>query len=241
MVRVDFREGGPWACIIARMNLESIAEGIRASLDGRSAARDRTLTLSREIIRTSANTIRAAHRGELERAREMLRGANEAVAQMREALREHPDIYTAGYVHDCQKEHAEAAGFVALISGEDLPDPDALGVEHPAYLNGLGEAIGELRRHALDTMRQGNLARAEAILARMDEIYYVLVTMDYPDALTGGLRRTTDAARGIIEKTRGELTTALRQDELRATIQDALAALRNEPKAESAREREEPV
>jgi translin len=207
------------------MSLEAISEKIRASLDARNAARDRTLVLSREIIRTSANTIRAAHRGELDRAREMLRGAREAVSQMREALREHPDIYGAGYVHDCQKEHAEAAAFVALISGDALPDPELLGVEYPAYLNGIGEAIGELRRHTLDTMRLGDLQRAETLLATMDEIYYVLVTMDYPDALTGGLRRTTDGARGIIEKTRGELTTALRQEDLRAALQSALDRL----------------
>lgn len=211
------------------MSLETISERIRASLDARNTARDRTLVLSREIIRTSANTIRAAHRGELDRAREMLRGAREAVMQMRAALQEHPEIYSAGYVHDCQKELAEAAAFVALIGGEPLPDPDDLAVEYPAYLNGLGEAIGELRRFALDRMRVGDLPRAEALLGTMDEIYYVLVTMDYPDALTGGLRRTTDSARGIIEKTRGELTTALRQDELRSAIRDALALLGGEP------------
>ncbi|MCC2669699.1 MAG: Translin [Armatimonadetes bacterium] len=208
------------------MRLESISERIRTAFDARSAARDRTLVLSREIIRTSANTIRAAHRGELDRAREMLRGAHEAVAQMRAALAEHPDIYHAGYVHDCQKEHAEAAGFLAIISGEELPEPEQLGVEFPAYLNGLGETIGELRRYALDRLRVGELARAEAILGAMDEIYYVLVTIDYPDALTGGLRRTTDSARGIIEKTRGELTVALRQEELRRAIRDALSVLR---------------
>lgn len=210
------------------MSLDAITERIRAKLDARNAARDRTLILSREIIRTSANTIRAAHRGELDRAREMLRGAHEAVGQMRGALQEHPDIYHAGYVHDCQKELAEAAAFVALIGGGSLPDPDELGVEYPAYLNGLGEAIGELRRFALDRMRVGDLPRAETLLSTMDEIYYVLITMDYPDALTGGLRRTTDGARGIIEKTRGELTTALRQDELRSAIRDALALLGSE-------------
>lgn len=156
----------------------------------------------------------------------MLTGARRSVAEMRQALREHPDIYGAGYVHDCQKEVAEAAAFLAVVSGGSLPDPDDLGVEYPAYLNGLGESVGELRRHTLDMMRRGELEQAELLLATMDEIYFVLVTMDYPDALTGGLRRTTDGVRGIIEKTRGELTTALRQQELRRAIQDALHALR---------------
>lgn len=205
--------------------LQAIAERVRRALDARNAARETTLTLSREIIRTCANTIRAGHRGELERAREMLRGARDAALQMRQRLAEHPDIYGAGYVHDCQKELAEASAFLAIIADRDLPDPDELPVEYAAYLNGLGEAVGELRRHTLDQMRQGRLDRAEAMLAQMDEIYHVLVTIDYPDALTGGLRRTTDAARGIIEKTRGELTTALRQDELRAAIETALAVL----------------
>jgi translin len=203
-------------------SLDEISSKIREALDARNSARDATLTLSREIIRTCANTIRAAHRGEQERAREMLRGAREAVVQMQEALRAHPEIYGAGYVHDCQKEFAEATAFLAILSREPLPDPDEIGVEYPAYLNGIGEAVGELRRHTLDEMRQGRLARAEELLATMDEVYYLLVTMDYPDALTGGLRRTTDSVRGIIEKTRGELTTALRQDELRAALEQAM-------------------
>jgi translin len=216
--------------------LETICGRIRECLDGRSAARDEALVLSREIIRTSANTIRAAHRGELEKSREMLRGAREAVRRMRVALAAHPEVYHTGYVHDCQKEHAEAAIFVTVVSGEPLPEPEALGVEYPAYLNGMAEAVGEVRRHTLDVMRQGNLARAEELLAGMDEIYCALVGLDYPDALTGGLRRTTDGVRGIIEKTRGELTTALRQEELRATIVTALSALGAPSPGESARE-----
>ena len=206
--------------------LELIAEKARAVLDARNAARDETLPISREVIRTCANTIRAAHRGEIDRAREMLRGARDAVSQMRTALQAHPEIYSAGYVHDCQKELAEASAFLALVSDQPIPDPDELGVEYPAYLNGLGETVGELRRHTLDVMRHGRLHEAEAVLQKMDEIYHVLVTIDYPDALTGGLRRTTDSVRGIIEKTRGELTTALCGEGLRLTIQQAIAALR---------------
>jgi len=206
--------------------LDAVSERIRATFDLRSRARDEALTLSREIIRTCANTIRAAHRGELDRAREMLRGAREALDQMRARLAGHPEILHAGYVYDCQKEFAEASAFLALVSGKDLPDPDELGVDYAAYLNGLGETVGELRRHTLDQMRHGRLESADRLLATMDEIYHHLVTMDYPDAVTGGLRRTTDSVRGIIEKTRGELTTALRQEDLRAAIQQALGALR---------------
>lgn len=204
-------------------HLEVIADRVHAAFSARNAAREETLQLSREIIRTCANSIRAAHRGELDRAREMLRGAQEAVRQMRERLTNQPDIYGSGYVHDCQKEFSEASAFLSIVAGQEVPDPEDLGVEYPAYLNGLGETVGELRRHTLDHMRRGDLGQADALLSTMDEIYHLLVTIDYPDALTGGLRRTTDSVRGIIEKTRGELTTALRQEELRATIQAALA------------------
>ncbi len=205
--------------------LEAISEKARAVLDARNQARERSLSLSREIIRTAANSIRAAHRGELERAAEMLSGAR-ASLDMQRALREpHPDLYGAGYVHDCQKEYAEACAFLAVVSGTELPEPEALGVEYAAYLNGLGEAVGEMRRHTLDRMRQGRLREAEMLLGSMDEIYHLLVTLDYPDALTGGLRRTTDSTRGIIEKTRGELTVALRGEDLRAALERAVQAL----------------
>ena len=206
--------------------LDSIEQKIRAALAAKNEARERALTLSREVIRTSANTIRTAHRGELDAAQTMLEGARRGVTELRAALEAHPDLYGAGYVHDCQKEVAEAAAFLSVVSGTELPDPDELGVEYAAFLNGLGECVGEVRRHTLDVMRHGDLRHAERLLATMDEIYFVLVTMDYPDALTGGLRRTTDGVRGIIEKTRGELTTALRQNDLRQAIQQALDALR---------------
>ena len=123
-----------------------------------------------------------------------------------------------------QKELPEAALTLALVKGDPVPGPAELGVEAPAFLNGMGEAVGELRRHILDVIRGGDLARGEAILREMDDIYSALVTFDYPDALTGGLRRTTDSVRGILEKTRGDLTTSLRQDQLREAMGEALAA-----------------
>lgn len=207
-------------------DLESIGRRVRAQFDSRSQARDQALLLSREAIRTCANSIRAAHRGELDRARELVRAAGDAVEQIRTAVTAHPELQSAGYVLDCQKEFTEASAFLSIVAGETLPDPDTLGVEYSAYLNGLGDTIGEVRRHTLDVMRHGDLDRAERLLNLMDEIYHLLVTIDYPDAVTGGLRRTTDAVRGIIEKTRGELTVALRQETLRAAIRDALTVLR---------------
>lgn len=205
--------------------LADLAETARRALEENNAAREETLALSREIIRTSANTIRAVHRGEFTQAAGMLAQARAAAARLRERVRDKPGLYGAGYVHDCQKELAEAALTLALVEGSRVPGPAELGVEFPAYLNGMGETVGELRRHILDVIRAGDLERGEAILQKMDDIYSLLVTFDYPDALTGGLRRTTDAVRGILEKTRGDLTTSLRQDQLREAIGRALEAL----------------
>ena len=205
--------------------LSEIVEGARRALDETNAAREETLALSREIIRTSANTIRAVHRSEFAQAAEMLAQARTAAARLRQRLQDKPALYATGYVHDCQKELAEAALTLALVKGDAVPGPADLEVELPAFLNGMGEAVGELRRHVLDVIRGGELDRGETILQRMDDIYSALVTFDYPDAMTGGLRRTTDSVRGILEKTRGDLTTSLRQDQLRDAIGRALAAL----------------
>ena len=195
-------------------DLEAITEGIRARFVSKNVAREQALPVCREAIRHSANAIRAVHRGEFEVAQELKDRAGSLVRQAREALREHPDIFHAGFVHDAQKEFAEASLTLALVADRPLPAPEDLGVEHAAYLNGLGETVGELRRHLLDSLRSGDVEHCEGLLTSMDDIYSVLVTFDYPDAMTGVLRRTTDAVRGILERTRGDLTLAVRQRHL---------------------------
>jgi translin len=129
-------------------------------------------------------------------------------------LRQDADIFFAGFVHDAQKEYAEASITLAVVSGRDLPSPDELDVEVAAYLNGMGEAVGELRRHLLDALRTGDIDHCEETLDVMEEMYGTLVTFDFPDAMTGGLRRTTDSVRGILERTRGDLAVASRQRDL---------------------------
>ncbi|MGQ9676043.1 MAG: haloacid dehalogenase [Chloroflexota bacterium] len=200
--------------------MDQIAESIRCNFDQKSVARERGLSLSRGVIRSSANAIRAIHRGEFEEAQRLIASARDAVSEAVDALEHHPDILYAGFIQDAQKEYAEANITYAIIVGEELPSPEDLGVGYAAYLNGLGEAAGELRRYALDELRRGHLARSEEVLQAMDDIYGVLVTMDYPDAMTGGLRRTTDMVRGVLEKTRGDLTVAVRQRELEVALHD---------------------
>ena len=201
-------------------NLETIAEKIRTNFEAKNKVRDETLQLSRELIRHCANAIRATHRGEFENAAGLLATAKALASQMVDGVADYADLYHTGYTQDALKEFAEASITYSLITDRPLPDPDELGVEYAAYLNGLGEAAGELRRHVLDLIRHGELERGEEILSMMDDIYGVLVTIDFPNAVTGGLRRTTDMVRGVLERTRGDLTMSLRQDKLQQALRD---------------------
>jgi len=199
-------------------SLSEIFEAIREDFERRNELRDETLRRSRELIRHCALSIRATHRHEWEEAARLLKTAREAATLMVEELADHPDLYYTGYTQDALKELAEAYIVNALVQGHPLPTPEELRVEYPAYLNGLGEAMGELRRYILDLIRRGQAAEAEPLLDIMDEVYSYLVTVDFPDAITGGLRRTTDMVRGVLERTRGDLTVAIRQDQMRAAL-----------------------
>ena len=199
-------------------NLDQIADRIRANFTAKNAARDAALERSRTLIRHCANAIRAAHRDERELARQHIAAAREIVEAIRVDLAQFPDIYHAGYTQDALKEFAEANIVYALVGNEPLPEPEALGVEYAAYLNGLGEAAGELRRRCMDITRHDHSDEAEHLLEAMDDIYSLLVTVDYPDAITGGLRRTTDLVRGVTERTRGDITTSLRQYRLQEAL-----------------------
>ncbi|MBN1437926.1 MAG: haloacid dehalogenase [Anaerolineales bacterium] len=190
--------------------LDAIGEMMHALLRDKNAARDRALEQSRTLIRHCSLAIRASHREERSAAEDNLHQARSQSADLRRGLEKYPDLYFAGYTQDALKEFAEASIVFALLGGRSLPGPEELGVDLAPYMNGLGEAAGELRRWALDLLRRGKTAEAERVLAMMDDIYSLLVTLDYPDALTGGLRRTTDMVRGVTERTRGDLTLSLR-------------------------------
>jgi translin len=198
--------------------LDDVERWARAEFETRNAAREQALSQSRELIRTCANTIRAVHRRDYEQARTLLDRARELSEGLTERLKPFPDLFYTGYVQDAQKEYVEATATLSLVSGAPMPAPAELGVAAAPFLNGLAETVGELRRFVLDKLRRGELDGSEALLQTMDDIYSLLVTIDYPDALTGGLRRTTDAARGILERTRGDLTFALRQEALERSL-----------------------
>ena len=200
------------------VDLNNVSDQIRKRLDAKSEAREKGLRGSRQAIRECANSIRATHRGDLDLAQELMTAAKNSLDGARSAMKPFPDIYYAGFLQDGEKEYAEARATYVLINGGVIPTPEELEVGDAPYLNGLSEAIGELRRHILDIMRKGDLARSEELLGAMDDIYYVLVSMDYPDAMTGGLRRSTDVARSIMERTRGDLSLTLVQQNIADTM-----------------------
>ena len=201
-------------------NLNAIIDQIRHDFEAKNGARDIALKRSRELIRYCSLSIRACHRHEFEKARELLVKVDELALQMTSDLADYPDLYHAGYTRDALKEVTEAHLVYALIHHDPLPSPAALNVPNNAYLGGLAEAATEMRRYILDLIRQDRLEEAEGYFVKMDDIYSVLVTIDFPDALTGGLRRQTDIVRGVTERTRGDLTVAVRQRKLERALRD---------------------
>ena len=190
--------------------LESIANQIREKFDIRTARRDQALAEARQLTRACSLAIRAVHRDDKEVMEGHLRDARSLADKLRSELANYPDLFYAGYTQDALKEFVEANVTCALIQNQPLQTPEELNVDEVTFLNGLAEVVGELRRRILDILRSGYSEEAERLLGYMDEIYSVLVTIDYPDAITNGLRRQTDLARGIIEKTRGDVTSSLR-------------------------------
>lgn len=206
--------------------MESLATHISDAagrLQGLNQAREAGLVACRSVIRASASAIRAVHLHQPETVATKTAEAGRFLADARRALEPFPAIYHAGFLHDAAKEYVEARATAALVAGEPVPGPDELGVEVPAYLNGLAEAASELRRNALDRLRDGRLDRAEALLGLMDAVFGELVAIDLPDAVTGGLRRTLDSLRAVIERTRGDITNAVLQERLRETLERGLS------------------
>lgn len=205
--------------------LTEIVEGIREDFTTISKIRDETLNRSRALIRSCAAGIRAIHRHELESAEQLLAEARAAAVEMVEPLAGYPMLYHAGYTQDALKELVEAHLVLAFVRGDDMPEPASLNVTGATYLRGMSEAATEMRRFVLDLMRRGRVAEAEPYLDSMDEVYSLLTTVDFPDSITDGLRRNTDVLRNVLERTRGDLTMGIRQDQMRQALQSFEAKL----------------
>lgn len=195
-------------------SLEKIAEQVRRDFTELDAAREKALPCCREVIRNCSQAIRAVHRQEFEQAMGLLKTARSLLNEAEQTVADYDELNYTGFFRDAQKEYAEGSVLLSVVNGKPVPSPEELGINDAAYLNGLGEAVGELRRYLLDSMRQGDVSRGEELLRVMDDVYSVLVTIDFPDAITGGLRRTTDMVRGVLERTRSDLTILVRQKDL---------------------------
>jgi translin len=197
-----------------------VGNWLRADLEAKHQLRERALSYSRTLIRQCAESIRATHRAEYAEASLRLAEAQQTAQTLQATAQVHADLLASGYTQDALKEWVEAKLVFSLVQNLPTPTPAQLAVETATYLNGLAEAATELRRRILDILRHGHSAEAERLLGVMDEIYSLLVTMDFPDALTNGLRRQTDIVRGVLERTRGDLTTSLRQEQLEKALQE---------------------
>ncbi len=203
-------------------SLETLETTIRSELDAKFDARELALKHSRRIIRSSANAIRALHRNERDVAAELLAEVKGLIAEAEQSLTDHLDIYHAGFFYDAVKEYAEAELTAALLSRAPLPGPEDIGVHAIPYLKGLGEAVGELRRRLLDQLRAGGLDEAKTTFEQMEQIIGLLTSLDYPDGMTGGLRRTTDVGRSLIERSRADLTLTVVQDRVRRRMDEII-------------------
>lgn len=199
-------------------DLDRIADDVRPVLDARFSARETAITDGRKVIRASANAIRSLHRGENTRAHELIAEAKSILDEILGELVDHPDLRHAGFVSDAAKEYAEAELTAALFAGRPIPGPDELGIDPVPYLHGLGETVGECRRRLLDRLRTGDVEAAEALLFSMDAVVDLLAALDYPDGMTSGLRRTTDVARSLVERSRADLTATVVQERLRSEL-----------------------
>ncbi len=200
--------------------LETIAQAIRSDFAAQNEVRDSALRTSRELIRICATAIRASHRNDWDDARALLQDADKLAAEIGAILEPHPQLYFAGYTQDALKELVEAHATIAMANGAPVPSPDELTVSGATYLNGICEAASEMRRRCLDELRRGSVEEAQRLLEAMDAVYDVLVSFDFPDAITGGLRRRVDQLRGVLERTRGDLTNSLRQERLVKTLEE---------------------
>ena len=196
------------------MSLETLVAACATRIEETHTAREQALAISRALVRQCANTIRATHRASYDEAATMLAEARQTAARLRAAVSDKPNLLSAGYTQDALKEYTEAALVYAFLTGDTLPTAEQLDVEPAAFLNGMAEAASELRRAILDRLRRGAVTESEHLLTMMDDSYSLLMTLDYPEAVTGGLRRSTDALRGVLERTRGDVTSALRQERL---------------------------
>jgi len=188
-------------------NLNKIVDKIEKSIDDKDKIREQALKNSREIIINCRKAIQSIHQKQIKKAKENINTASETLQKLNQITKNYPELYHAGFVENAAQELVEAHCFLNIKQGKDLPDPDDINTTYSSYLMGLCDLVGELRRTALDSIRQGKPKKADKCLDMMEEIYDVIIRFDYPSGLIP-IKKKQDMVRGMIEKTRGELAVA---------------------------------
>jgi translin len=191
----------------AMKNLEDIVERIDQYISEKDKIREEALKSSRDIIICCRKAIQRLHQDQLPEAETFIQQASAKLVQLYDFTKPYPDLFHAGFVENAAQELVEAHCLYNIMKGEDLPDPDKIQTTYSAYLLGLCDVVGELRRGALDFMLEGNAAKANEYLHHMDRIYDAIMSFDYPSALVP-IKKKQDMVRSLIEKTRGELVVA---------------------------------
>lgn len=204
------------------MSFERQLSEIDAVLKAKDGNREKVITFSREIIRRSGSAVLAIHKGEWQAATDAIAEARSSLEGALEVCDGQQEFYYVGPMPQAFQEYAEANIVLALIRGMEAPSPQQLRVPVESYITGLADAVGEMRRHALDSLRRDDFAEAERSLRVMEESYTALKSLDFPRAVVPNLKRKVDVNRRLVEETRGDVTLALQGQRIRESIERAM-------------------
>jgi translin len=201
------------------MRLNKIFSELSETLDKLDQDREIILKLSRKVIRDCSIAIKSIHRKEFDQYRERLLNVKETHKELLELVNRNPGVFLK-HLKTPEQEYAEAVAFYSITSKEPLPLPSDLDIKPLNYALGLADVIGELRRYTLDNIRNSIVEDLNYVLESMDDIYTQLFSIDYPSGLTQDLRKKTDQARSIIEKTRGDVSISLQMSDLKRCMEE---------------------
>ncbi len=195
-------------------SLKALLEEVKRELTTKEEIREEVHDKMRKATSLSKQAILLSHQKRLDEANVQLEKAKELISSLKATAKDYPAIIYGGMFSAALQEYSEACIFVNLIEQAKFVTPREIDVPPVDYVLGLADVVGELRRLALDALREGNVEKGEQSLHIMDEIYVELEAMDEAYMLVSGLRRKNDVSRRIIEATRGDITQEVRRKAL---------------------------